>query len=402
MPREFKLGFRISRELGKLPASVKLLSIVVFVYYLGWGISYPFLPIYFRQILGSYSAVGFVVGLPFLLSVAWSILVGSLLDRVSRRGLLSISLLLYLPLSPWLLKLRNLFDFVVFRLYHSVVRSCLWTSVRAYLRAHSPRGRTSEAFGLCDACYSLSLVVGPLLGGALLERVGFLAFLSISLFAFLAFFLSLFLKGKRSRWKVFRLGSVVKVKELFAKAFHDIRELESCNTLLPLTFFTYFSASFLGMVLSLLLKELGTSFFVIGLISSAFYLPGVFEMYFSVLADKVGKRLTMVKGFSFVTLFFFLLFFFSSGPFEIFLLSFFLSLSFSAVIPSLEGRLTEIMPRREVGEATGVFEAARSLAYGTGPWVAGIVSDAFGLKYSFLLGGFVSLFMLLLLLSREV
>ena len=388
MFRHYGGTLRLPKELQSLPKSIKIASLIIFVYSMGWSIAKPFLPIYFNQILGNYSAVGFVIGLPLILSMFWNLVFGDLLDKFSKKKTISLILLLYIPVGPWLLSLRNLFDFIIFRFYHSIIRSGMWTSMKTYVREHSPPKKASESFGLFDTFYILSLTIGPLLGGFLIFWFGFSIFLSISIFAVLGFFTSLFLADKNKG--TLSDGIRYMIKDRFiSKSFSDFKKIKELRPLLILKLFVAFCSSSITMVLPLILDKFGINFILIGLIFSLLCLSGVFEFYFSILADKTDRKLIIYKGTFFGALFFFLLFFFMENVLLLFVFSFFFSVSMSAVIPALEGSLTDLIPKKECGELTGVFESIYTCGVGIGPVIAGIIADLFGLRYVFLLGFFI-------------
>jgi len=155
--RLHRRALRFPGELAKLPKSVKIISLVVFIYYLGWGIAEPFLPIYFKQIFENYTSVGFVTGLLYILSLLWTLPIGDLTDKISKKKFIGLILFLYAPIGPLLLVLKNFFDFVLFRVYHSFLASSLWTCSEAYVREHSPKNKTAEAIGLFDTSSNISL-----------------------------------------------------------------------------------------------------------------------------------------------------------------------------------------------------------------------------------------------------
>jgi MFS family permease len=149
------------------------------------------------------------------------------------------------------------------------------------------------------------------------------------------------------------------------------------------------------MLLPLFSKSLNATPVQIGLIFSFFFLPRISEGYFSVLADKLGKKPVLLKGLFFCALFF-LLMFFVENILWLFVMSFLLSLlGFSIILPPLMGRTSDLIPKGKWGEMTGVAKCFSCLGNGFAPVTAGVIADALGLRYVFLLGSFVASVILL-------
>jgi len=211
-------------------------------------------------------------------------------------------------------------------------------------------------------------------------------------FALLAFVLSFFIIDRRGGKFIDGLKEVIIKDRVFKKEITDfLHKTELIKFSIPL-FFISFCAEFLIMSLSLFLNELGADFVLIGLIFSLFHIPVIFESYFSVVADKKGKKPIMLKGLIFGSLFFLLLFFTENIVF-LFSICFFLSLCFSAIIPALQGKIIKLMPKKSIGELTGVVRSVGLFGNGLGPIVVGIISDIFGLRFAFLLGSLIFLFL---------
>jgi len=51
------------------------------------------------------------------------------------------------------------------------------------------------------------------------------------------------------------------------------------------------------------------------------------------------------------------------------------------------------MPKKSIGELTGVVRSVGLFGNGLGPIVVGIISDIFGLRFAFLLGSLIFLFL---------
>jgi len=211
-----KRALTFPKEFTKLPKPIKIISLVSLFYYFGWGIASPFLPIYFKKILGTYTGVGIVIGLLPFLTIIWTLIIGPFIDKFSKKKLISFALLLYLPLSYFLLSLKTLFHFFLFRIYHSLAATTFWTTTEASIREHSPKKKTAKSIALYDVSYTIPLILGPIIGALLIVKLGFNIFYSVSIFAFLALFPLSFLRREKKKKYKLRLGIFKEFKDFFS------------------------------------------------------------------------------------------------------------------------------------------------------------------------------------------
>ena len=396
--KHIRYRFRFTKEMLRLPSSIKLLSFVIFVYYLGWGIVTPYFPLYLKTLFKDYTTIGLITGMLPLIAIFTYLILGPLIDRISKKKVITLSLLLYAPFSIILLGMSTVLQFFYFRIYHAIIASSLWISSDSYLREHAPKNRKSESIGLFDSFYTLSLVIGPIIGAFLIIRYSFNILYAISIFAFLAFLFSFLLHDKKGMSLSKGLKAVF-VKDHFIKK--ELSDFWSNKMLVKFSLFMflfYFATSFIGLVIPLILQSFGTDLFKIGLLSALFNLPLISESYFSTLKK---KKTSVIFGLLFAAALS-LLMFMSKDVFIFGILIFLLGLSIVAVIPIIQGRLTELMPKKEIGELVGVNSSIWNIASGFGPIVGGIIADKLGLNYTFLLAFIIfSVLLLIAVLSKS-
>ena len=385
-----------SKEMNRLPKSIKLISLVMFLYSLGWGIITPFTSLYLQTLFDSYTKIGFVLALLPIFALLIDLPMGALANKFSKKKIIQVALFFYIPFSIIYLSLRSLFSFALFRIYHATLATSLWVSAETYTRYHSPPWKASISMALYDAAGTLALIIGPAIGGILFSIFGFSLFHAISIFAGIALLVSFSLPdhdAKNSlRSSVTDLIHWQKVKDLYGE-FVTNKPLMKVNFFL---FFYRFCFAFLAMLLPLLLKDLGASYFKIGIVFSLFYLPLVFEPYFAMF---VNKNNMMKFGLFFSMIMFFFLFANDDISF-VFLYSIILALCFAATIPILQGRLTELMPKNQVGDLTGFNFVFSDIANAVAPLMAGIIADYYGIRYVFLIGAAISLLLFLLVFTK--
>lgn len=379
-PHHFLHSPRFGREMLGLNHSIKAISVLFFIYMLGWGMVDPLIPVYVNGLFGTYTAVGIVMSALQFFSLFWSLLIGPLLDHVRKKSLISVVLFLYLPLSPILLSLTTLAQFVAFRAYHAVIATTLWATSEAYVREHSPRHKEAQAIGLYDFSVGLAQVCGGLLGAALVLSFGYSIIYAVMVFAFLALLISFFIPdhGKQRMLDCFSCIGATQIKKEFA----DLRQNHTFRKLLMYIFPFFVGVSLMPMTVPLFVRYVGGSLSTVLIASALFYFPVLFESYFAATRE---KRRTMTLGLVSAALLFWALFLSESAPLT-FVLVLLIGIAFAAVSPIISGRLTELMPKKEVGEMSAVVYSTKSFAAAAGPLIAGLIADSFGINYVFLIG----------------
>jgi MFS family permease len=387
----FHLREGISKKLFYAPKKIKLLTLLITTYYLGWAIIEPFFPIYLKQIFGNYSNVGIVMSSVYLFTIITSLFFGQFINRVSKKIMILLSLLFYIPSSFILISINRLSHFILFQAYHSVVRSPLWISSEAYIRKNVPRKKASEAMGTFYSGYGLALVFGPIIGALLIYKIGFLILYSISLFAFFAFIISFFIPRSNKGSIMKGIGDTITKDGFIIKEFRDFLKNKCLENFIIFIFLFYFSIYPLFMIIPLFLRELNVSYINIGIIYSLFFIPLVFESIFSKIKN---KKLAVLSSLFLGSIVLFSIYFVKDLTI-IFFLTFFMGVLFSIMNPILKGQITYFMPKKDLGELGGIEYSVINLAAFLSFFFAGFISDIYGINTMFLISSII-LFILFL------
>lgn len=380
---------RIPKEYTTLPRSIKIAFFIFLIYYLGWGIVMAYYSIYLKKILGNYSSVGYVFAMYHTASLIVSLLLGILLDKVNKQKIIRFILLFYFPFSYIFLKIRNLSQFLAFKIYHGTIATSLWVSVEAYIRKHSPKKRTIESIALFDLGPTLALVIGGFLGAFLITLYSFNIFYAISLFAFLAFLIAIFLPDHEKT--NFNINLLKGIK----KEFIDFKKNIKLRKLSLALFLYILAMGTIPMILPLFLRHIGATLWQIGIIFAISNIPFLFEGVFALFKER--KRTLISAIFIGIVIFTFL--FFIRNILLIFIISFLISICFSAITPIISGKLTETMPKTKRGELSGMLSAIRNIGFILSTLAAGFISDALGLNFVFAFDAII-LLLLLFVVSR--
>jgi DHA1 family multidrug resistance protein-like MFS transporter len=374
------------KNVSKLPKAIKRISFIFLVYMFGWGITIPFVSIYFKQILGTYTSLGMIQFFMHLLSMMWCIPYGEFIDKVKKKWMLSKIFLFYIVMGPWYMMLNGFFSILTVRLYHGALMSSLWTTADAYIRTHSPKSKTAESIGFFDSIFGIGIVLGCIAGGFLLTWIGFKIFWAVTICSLIAFILAVFTLPDQKRNVDFMKGiKAISNMNFVSKEFKTFLNNKELVKLSVLSFLMIMAGAMVNLLLPLFVYEMGSNYIFIGLIVAAFHFPRVFESFFSRIADKNSKKTMILIGATYAVAFF-LLVFFTESLIVLFILSFFISLSFATISPSIEGAATTIIPRKKVGELSGILRTIKMAAEGLGPLFGALIADVFGVRYVFLFG----------------
>jgi len=386
------------RDIASLPHSIRWIALVMFLYYLGWGIVEPFLGIYFNDLFGSYTSVGIIFSLLYFFSIFLSIPFGDLSDKVSKRTIIMLMLVFYIPIGPVIGILRTIGHAVMFRLYHAFLATGLWASTEAYVRSHSPRKQASESMGVFDMAVAGSSVLGALIGGFLIMRFGIhTLFYMMPLFSIAAFIAMIRLPDSDGVMSL-RDG----VREVFREGVfrHELRDFFAIPGIAYITalsiIFNVVGAG-VAILLPLVYHSFGLSLWEIGVVYALFMMPVFFEGPFSVLADHVNKRALFIFG-ALAALSIEFVMVWTQSIIMLFVLSLCLGIVFALLRPLIEGVVTNCMPRERIGELNGVYRSFILLALALGSFIIGPIADAFTIQAPFLIGAvFMGIFFIIVL-----
>lgn len=160
---------------------------------LGSGLYFFVWPNYVRDLGGGPKEIGYLTALMYGV-MAFSLLPGGwLADRLERRGLM---------LANWGLAALAPLLFALARSWAGLIPGVLlyaqffgWPAMEAYVAGVVPKESLGRAFALTNSGYALGAILSPLLGAALLPRLGMRG---LFLLAFLAFSASTLLIGRLS------------------------------------------------------------------------------------------------------------------------------------------------------------------------------------------------------------
>jgi MFS family permease len=357
----------------------------------GFSIVIPFLSIYFNQDLGIPATT---IGAVFLVSTGFGalgqIIGGEVADRVGRRKIMILAMssraMIFVGISVVIYYSNDFLFIAALVVCSSFVGSLFEPASNAMVADVVAPSKRLEAYGLLRIGQNIGWTLGPLLGG-LLAIWGYstLYLLTAICSATVAVIIFLFVKESVKR----DLGR----KRLSVKGLWELRERAK-----PFLAFSFFSI-FLWLVMAQMssvyslystnevgmsLTEIGYLYAINGIIVVALQLP---------LARFIVRfRMTTVTAVGALV--------YAAGYFSVAFASDFWMLAGSMVVitmgevitsPSSMNLVANLSPENERGRYMGIFGLFTSTGWSLGPFVGGILYDAFNTE-PYLLWGGVSLF----------
>jgi MFS family permease len=367
----------------------------MFFYMLGWGIIDPFLSIFIHNIVKNYSMAGLLYGLFFLIGAGLSVPVGDLADKANKIRYVLISLLSY-PLLGVLyfataflggLSVALLF---VARALHGLA-ALFWVMVEGFIRRNSPKGETSATFGLYITFYKLAYVVAPIFSVPLIVMFGLGAetihwlFLLLIPFPIVA---ALIISRVREGGKPLSMGiaEVIVKDRVVRKEIGDLRQMGFVGSfIILLGFFVKAVEATIFFLIPLYAFAFNLSLVHIALLFAVINLPYLFSFFFAEIADSWGKANVVFVGFIAAAAALFAIAMTGAVSSVFYFACLALGSIVALIQPAVNGLVTDITPRIEDGEMTGIYTTVVKTGGFASTIALGVLSDFFGLGFPFVL-----------------
>ncbi len=385
MDLRFKELHRIEKNLNKVPKSLKMLSLAFLIYTLSWGIILPFFSIYIHSIIPSYSQVGFIISLMSIAAAVVSVVMGDFIDKVGRKKVILFSFANYLIIGPLYAMTHSINMLIVARIYNGIAAIGVWVPSITYVRDISPRNKRAEYIGYFYTASSISYCVGPLIGAVLVSMIDIkYLFYMLGAGAFAASLIIMKIPDsvKPKRSMIQGMKDVFFKDRFVGKGIKDYMKEKSLGVKITfVSFLSKMSSAILVMILALYINSIGGSLWQIGVVYFVVYLPFVFQFAFGEIADHVGARKMLAIG-SVISSVFFAALFVSTNIVSILIFAFLVGVGFAIISPVISIYISK-MAGRNRGEITGIYGAIDEIAAFTGPIMAGLVADMYGLNFAF-------------------
>ena len=351
-----------------------ILTFVLFVMMLGYGIVIPILPFYIENMGAGGMELGLLVASYAVMRLIFGPIWGSLSDRVGRKPILLIGILGYTITMVWFGLATRLWMLFAARVLSGVLSSATAPTTMAYIGDSTPENERGGGMGLLGAAGGIGTIFGPALGGFLANESLSTPFFIAAGLAVLSFILAIIFlpeslptearQTSREKGKLIDLNS-------WGQAINS-----PIGVLLLLTFISTCGLMIFANVFGLYALEkfdfgpddVGVMMMVLGLVSA--FAQGV-------LAGPATKKWgdgTVIKGGLLATAIGFGLMLLATDYVSILLTTAFFGLTVALQIPALSS-LTSRRATGPQGIAMGLSNSFVSLGRIVGPILGGFVLD---------------------------
>jgi len=144
-----------------------ILTFVLFVVMLGYGIIIPILPFYIDSMGAGGTELGFLVASYAVMRLIFGPIWGGLSDRVGRKPILLIGILGYAVTMVWFGLANTLWMLFAARILAGVLSSATAPTTMAFIGDSTPENERGGGMGLLGAAGGVGTILGPVLGGFL-------------------------------------------------------------------------------------------------------------------------------------------------------------------------------------------------------------------------------------------
>ncbi|GGE78765.1 MFS transporter [Priestia taiwanensis] len=365
-----------------------MLTITALLLFSGFYLLMPTLPIFIKELGGSESQVGVIIGLFTISAVIFRPIVGGLMDRYGRRifiisGLLFFAITMYF--YDWVTGIAFL---IALRILHGVGWAIATTSIGTAVTDVIPSSRRGEGMGWYGLAITLGMALGPILGLWIVKSFSFhYLFLLCTGLALLALVLALCTKVP-----------VIRHTSKEPISFFD-------KMILPIATVTFFLTLTFGGITTFLplfaedIQVNAGAFFLIYAVTITVIRPLTGK-----LSDKHGESIIVIPALFIMILSLFVLAM-TEGIVGLVITAVLYGIGFGAAQPALQVATIRLASPEKRGVANATFFTAFDLGIGLGAILLGFVSQLMGYHMVFIIcaiSGFISLLLFILFVKKTL
>ena len=356
----------------------------IFVSSLGLGTYIYFVPVFAQRFGATFLDLGYIGTATAVTYAITPIIVGHLADRVNRWRLYTLALLINFTATAALVFSRSVSDIILIRSLGGLGLAFFWPSTEILVLDSAPRERRVKEMSLYSVSWGSAFLIGPLLGGFVIQNFGFFnLFLLSSTLIMIAFVQTIFLVAPANKIKE---KSTIHVSE----GFHVMRRL------IPWYVMVACYGVIFGIVTTILpgyANSVGVNALLIGVIFTAYGLSRVvtfatISRYFHFVEKKALLFVSLLISCSclvvglYPTLYSFLFF------------ALLLGACFAVLFTLTIGLISRHFRDEQVGAAVGSYESVFGIGSALGPTLAGFIAVLSDARFSFVTASLFAILMM--------
>ena len=350
-------------------------------FYLSFYLILPIMPLYVASLGGTSTQIGLIIGLFAFVAMFMRPLAGWLIDTRGNQKVLVVGMAIFLLASLGYILTPSVQGILALRLFHGMGMGLFPTAATVVVAELAPPARRGEAMGWFGIANSLSIVLGPTAGLAVVSRMGYA---TIFLLAAVVAALGLVCIGigqlPRPTRKPARIARLPRPRDVFSRA-----------ALLPSSILLFLCLSY-GSVIS---------FIPIVATQRGLANPGLFFTVYAMamllvrskageISDRRGRATVILPGMVIAAISLAILGV-TSGPTGVLLGAAIYGVGFGCVQPALMALTTDRAPVEERGKAMGTFYMAWELGIAAGAAGSGRILNLTGFPAVLLIGSGLAL-----------
>ncbi len=356
-----------------------LLSVIILINGIGYGIIIPIIPVYARDLGASSFLLGVMVAAYAVFQVFFNAPGGMLADRIGPKRVIIAGLSLVSIASFLFTVTTDVYFFILFRAVEGAGTGMLFPATSAYvfsLSSHFNRGRY---MGVFVSAMILGFTLGPAIGGVLADQFG----------DRMPFYFCTTISGTALILALIFLESGVSMNEgedrtPFSKRFREIIHKKGMPAVIFRGFTIQFNNGINMMAMAVFLKfEVGLSKTLVGLV---YFAQGIVMLLFTPvggrLTDRIGRKTPIIAGGLGMAFVYFMIptikgFHYTIGSITINEFAYACALVTITGMgvglnnPAAMSLITETSPGKQKGTGMGVYGTIAGIGFIIGPILAG-------------------------------
>jgi len=359
--------------------------ISIFVSSLGLGMYIYFVPIFAQRFGATFLDLGYIGTASAITYAIAPILVGHLADRVNRWRLFTLALLMNSITTIALVFSRSVGDIVLIRSLGGLGFAFFWPSGEILVLDSAPREKRVREMGLFSVSWGSAFLIGPLIGGIIIQNFGFVKlFVFSSLLIMLAFVQTAFWAKPVNPNRA--PTSIHIPKSLVVRRLLPWYVMTACYGVI----FSVLTSIFPGYANSVgvNLVQVGLIFTVFGLARVTIFATSDHFLHFGEKKALLVVSL-LISGCCLVIGFY--------PSFNAFLCVIaLLGGSFAVMFPLTIGLISRHFPDEQSGAAVGSYESVYGIGAAIGPTFAGSVAALSDVRFSFVAASSFAILMMVI------
>jgi MFS family permease len=350
-----------------------------------------FIPVFAQKFGATFVDLGIIGTVWALATAVTPMFAGYLADKTNRAWIFAISLIINTVATVLLVFSHSVVQIVVFRLFAGFGMGFFWPTAEMLVTDLAHANKRVKEMGRYSIVLALGPLIGPLIGGLVIERLGYVVLFSIASVIIGISFIQVVLCVLPAYRK-----KAVTIVQHSSGNFRTVRKLSHCYAML----LCYGIVT--GVVSSILpgyANAIGISVGYIGFLFSALSVAKIFSYANSDRYLKFGEKRTLLLASLTMSAGIFIIAVFPS------FIAFFFGLiliggSMGAVFPIANSLISRHFPH-QLGAAMGSYETVVNFGNAVGPYIAGVLASLMSIESSFMMMSVFGVLMILFATNRR-